>query len=414
MPLVKWQNILFKKNATIIFIFQRKILNKKFCILPKLKYHLLNTTILCLYNYEKKILLLLLLLISFEGNSQKKNIFGCGTDDLHFYKLKTDNTYLNKFERQNNQWQNYVMNKTVNTKEAKSTTQITTLTIVFHDISSASTFLLSNTANPYDYQYIIDKINLIYNGTNLNGTTGVDTNIQFCLALYDDHTDSYTVSRSHTSDIPQAQNLDKSDFSQIEAITGAVDLNFSKTRYIHVYVVDSISGDTAGFATFPSDHGSINDGIFIERQYLINDSNINLNINVLAHEMGHYLGLFHTFGICDPATIESCSCNNDNCLFNGDMVCDTPPNQLQTSAYSLGNFPNTCDTDAIPHIINGSNVNPITSDMVDPKENYMDYGIEVYKYTFSLGQAERMNFMINPIKLAPKIISRSCRLHKLL
>src|SRR5690606_30181322 len=89
-----------------------------------------------------------------------------------------------------------------------------------------------------------------------------------------------------------------------------------------------------------------------------------------------------------------CSCDNDNCLFNGDMICDTQPNKLHTIGYTClpSTFPNTC-TDIIPTITDGTHP---TSEVSDPKQNYMDYGNWNCQYLFTNGQIERMNFMVDP------------------
>lgn len=342
----------------------------------------------------KKVILFLGILLSFSSVAQVEKHFGCATDEHHFNSIKNDKEYEKRFNAINESWQRYALKKQSDKYVEKSQTNPITLSVVFHDLSNSGSFLPLASNLITEYQYIIDKLNLIYDGTNLNGTPGNNSYINFCLAQKNIHGDTYTVPLSRVNNVAVSANLDNSDQTQINQIVTAANtsVNFPTKKYINVYIVDNISGSTAGFATLPSAHGATIDGIYIERQYLINDANINTNMNVLAHEMGHYLGLFHTFGICKNS-FEECSCDNDNCLFNGDMICDTPPNQKQFSGYTATSFPNTCTDIPYPSITDGTH--PLV-ETVDPKDNYMDYGVWAWQYKFSPGQIERMNFMVDP------------------
>ena len=80
-----------------------------------------------------------------------------------------------------------------------------------------------------------------------------------------------------------------------------------------------------------------------------------------THEVGHYLGLWHTFeGGC--ASVASCNSN-------GDTICDTNPE----SSPRFG-CPN----------------NPVSCGNSDPKTNYMDYTDDLCMEDFTLEQARRM------------------------
>ena len=337
-------------------------------------------------------------------NAQDVKSGTCATDELHLKNLKENPDYLKKFEDNTVQWQEYAQRQPKNYEKLKEFDQVvqvppnvTNLTVAFHDLTNSNSYLIPSTASLTDYQYIIDKLNLIFNGTNLNGTVGNNTFIQFCMARRNQNNINYTVNLSHHPGISQAAGLNNADQSMIEALVDASNSQstFNPNKYINIYIVDDILGSVAGFATLPSSHGNKIDGIYIERNYLINNSSLNTNMNVLAHEMGHYLGLFHTFGICQQS-FEICSCTNSNCLFDGDMVCDTPPNQLQANGYFQDSFPNTCITDATFTISDGSTNNP-TTDVNDPKDNFMDYGVWAWQKKFTIGQITRMNFMVDQI-----------------
>ncbi len=61
--------------------------------------------------------------------------------------------------------------------------------------------------------------------------------------------------------------------------------------------------------------------------------------NTFAHEVGHYLGLYHTHGVapsCGPLTDELV--NGSNCATSGDRVCDTPADPGLRTGSNCENF----------------------------------------------------------------------------
>jgi hypothetical protein len=81
-----------------------------------------------------------------------------------------------------------------------------------------------------------------------------------------------------------------------------------------------------------------------------------------THEVGHYLGLFHTF--------------DGKCSLENDGVADTPAEKSPDFFCTAGR--DTCN-DA------GGAV------LLDPIHNFMDYSDDVCLFEFTGGQAERMN-----------------------
>ncbi|HET9251789.1 MAG TPA: zinc metalloprotease [Candidatus Eisenbacteria bacterium] len=121
-----------------------------------------------------------------------------------------------------------------------------------------------------------------------------------------------------------------------------------------------------GWAVFPwtSAAGTSQDGVVIHYASLPNGSLAPYNLGGTAtHEVGHYLGLLHTFqGGCDTGS----------CSATGDQVCDTPAEQTATSGCPSGK--DTCPAPG-----------------ADPIHNYMDYSTDICYTNFTAGQDTRMN-----------------------
>src|SRR5690606_17158981 len=144
------------------------------------------------------------------------------------------------------------------------------------------------------------------------------------------------------------------------------------------------NGDAvAGFAAYPAAHGTALDGIVIEST-VFTSGNCDL-FKVLVHETGHYFNLLHTF---------EGGCKNDDCLSDGDRVCDTPPDNNQdfypsNPCKSMG-IMNSCSSDVNLTDPN----NPFSIDQNDLTDNFMDYApTECAKY-FTSGQVTRMHAAI--------------------
>jgi hypothetical protein len=334
----------------------------------------------------------------------------CATDQLNSNLANQNSIYKDRLNKMNDKWQKFAIEKanllynsrqSGNGNSTQAIYQSQTLPVIFHQmINGVSSPITSSITKP-QLQAALTVLNNLYAGAATGSkAAGTNTDIQFCLAEVD-ALGSAIISYTYAN--PASLPLDNTNQGQITTLSNAVQstLKFPPTRYINIYIVEDITSPTAGFAYMPPAHGSSFDGIYIEAQYLLPPSmpyDLAYNTTVLAHEMGHYLGLFHTFGICNPGPgmilpSQNCSCDNNNCLFDGDMVCDTPPDFSALPTTSCAAV-NTCSTDA-SYTISAAPL--LTSDVDDLINNYMDYGDWDCQHSFTQGQVNRMHFMIDEL-----------------
>jgi len=140
-------------------------------------------------------------------------------------------------------------------------------------------------------------------------------------------------------------------------------LSWDTNRYLNIYT--NTAGGYLGYAYIPNGGGVVGsnyDGVVINWQAFGRNSPLDpYDLGRTAtHEVGHYLGLFHTFqGGCASAT----GCNS-----NGDLICDTNP---ESGPNYSGCWSSSC----------GSS---------DPVRNYMDYSQDLCMDNFTPYQARRM------------------------
>lgn len=300
---------------------------------------------------------------------------GCGTDVLHNFQLQNTPGYAQRTQQMNNAILNF----------SQQNRGVATLIIpiVIHIIHNNGP---ENISDAQVSQGITDLNTAFANGYGASG--GINTNIQFCLAKQDpdgNFTTGITRTVSTLTEmVSETQDLALKDL-----------IRWDPTRYLNIWLVKEISSlsmgsGIAGYAYFPSAHGSAIDGIVNEAGFfggtqLGFNSLTYDNSKVHVHEVGHYLGLYHTF---------EGGCGNANCQIDGDRVCDTPPDNSTVAINCYSDSANTCNTDDDDLSANNP-FRPIANgglgDQNDMIQNYMDYGYQYCQTHFTPDQSARMN-----------------------
>lgn len=212
----------------------------------------------------------------------------------------------------------------------------------------------------------IDVLNEDYNryGRGYNADPlGADVKIRFCLATLDP--DGKPTPGFEYVPYPGTANVDP--YTEDDALKAAA--NWDPKRYLNIYVVRRIGGATVkGYAFFPDEvGGTVKDGVVIDYRYFGALAGTSFSLGrTCTHEVGHYLGLYHPWGL------------NENTCFDEEDECDDTPT---VEAAVFATFPNC----------NGGTACDGTARQV---ENYMDYSADGCMNLFTQCQADKMRSAI--------------------
>lgn len=233
------------------------------------------------------------------------------------------------------------------------------------------------------------------------GTHAVDTRIRFCLATNPGNGVSWTSAAEpgvmrYNDPAASRHAYTAASQTQLANLTqpGGV---FPSDKFLNVWVVTAIrfggavnSGDCPGiegYATIAGYTGPqvrliegvvMRSDVFGDNFITGNSFNLQPNNNpacpngqnntlanrgkIFAHEVGHFLGLYHTFHECNSSVTALCSTT-------GDLICDTNPCDQPGAATGCG--------------------------LSDMPENFMYYSDDATLNTFTIGQRDRMHGMLN-------------------
>jgi gliding motility-associated-like protein len=323
-------------------------------------------------------LLLLIIFISVQAIAQNPPSTSCGQKEImqHFYAMHPEYKSINEQVEKQLALRNRAIQS--GTLKTQRTTAVVTLPVVVHIIHNNGS---ENISDAQVFQGIQHLNEAFANSGYYDPSDGVNTQIQFCIAQRDP---SNNATNGITRDVSTYTNMGGSAYYSDDL--NVKDINrWNPLCYINIWLVKSIPGSVVGYAYLPSAHGSNVDGIIIEAGYF---GSSYPNDVVVAHEMGHYLGLYHTF---------EGGCTNNDCTSDGDKVCDTPPDQ-STAGISCTSTANSCTTD----ILSG-----FATDQNDLTQDYMDYGNFNCMKVFTQGQADRMNWFIQNVR-SSLLACKSC------
>lgn len=252
------------------------------------------------------------------------------------------------------------VNENANSSARTGTVYIPTVVhIVYHDsVDILQPAFIANAINEVNLDLLKLNNDLSDAPSGFSNIAG-SANIQLCLADRDEAGNPTTgIIHQYTPVVYWHYYIFGQDSVKFDSIGGSTAWNTSK--YLNIWVA-FVNGGIGGYSFYADQHGRPNDGIVIVRG--------NFNRKTITHEFGHYMNLYHIWGLGSGYTCEGAD--------GGDHVADTPD---QTGIiYGCPTFP---ATDSCSSASPGINIH-----------NFMNY--TGCTRMFTQGQTDRMNAALN-------------------
>ncbi|WP_281847238.1 T9SS-dependent choice-of-anchor J family protein [Olleya namhaensis] len=317
-----------------------------------------------------------------DSSSNTDDIIRCHADEVNAENLKSNPNMMGS-----DAFEDKLKAKIQELSQQRSAEQMVVLTIpvVVHVFNNGETIGVNSNISDAQVLSQIEVLNedfrrmLGTRGYNTN-PIGADVEVQFCMAqTAPDGSPTSGINRINigqnglTGSGTTANEITNDLVNQVEALKPSS--IWDASLYMNMWSVKFNNGGLLGYAQFPGGAANTDGVVSRHDSFGSNDAagvTISGDFNLgrtMTHEVGHFLGLLHTFqGGCTGTGANA-----------GDFCADTPAVASDTSNGSICNTGNdSCPSD--PGL-----------DMV---ENYMDYSTDACMDTFTLDQKARVQAVL--------------------
>lgn len=303
----------------------------------------------------------------------------CATDFRHNDLLKNSSFYRSNFEANESRVNSFIHSQK-NLRVSTSSEVLYTIPLVVHVLEPDTS---ASIMTDQEIEEMISRLN-----NQLRAGEGYqdsqDINIEFALARRNPNceTTNGIVRVDMSEDLTYInQGVRSATDKGISELAAKSKSNWGNINYYNLWIVNKIDDQKGngviGFAYFPGV------GADLDGALMIADRLKNENSSLLAHEIGHALGVYHTFNGSGGSEEEGYSCaSNQSPSTQGDRCADTEPMHFGGTYISNGLFDCSMGSDEI---------NPCTGKPYgDLFRNFMNYVPDECAALFTENQKDRM------------------------